>query len=210
MEGDADDPPTNVPLERWRRGDEAAFGEMFARFRPTLLAWIRAHAAWPFASKHCEADDLLQEVWMRALPAAKSTFENRGKGAFLAFLRPIVDGAVSDAARRMSAQKRGGGAVAPLATNYDAPDAAGPGRAAPETPTGFARRNELAKRARELCNDDQYRAWDLVDLQGCSFDEAAAAMGRTPAAVRGLVHRARTRIALDLEDDPNAEPRHGD
>jgi RNA polymerase sigma factor (sigma-70 family) len=206
MGSQAEDPPTNVPLEQWRSGDGDAFRVLFERCTLKLQQRIRAHRAWPLVAPHCEVDDLLQEVWLRALAAAKATFEYRGHGSLQAFLQPIADGVVTDQARRITAHKRGDGAVQALATNFDAPDVAGPGRAAPETPTGIARKNELTVLARTHLNEIEFRAWELVDMQGLSSLEAARILECTDSSVRGSLKRARAKLATLLDEEPNAAP----
>lgn len=204
----ADDDPTRVPFERWRNGDDAAFAHLHLRLTPLLRARIRRNRAWPLLAAHWDLDDVLQEVWARALPAARTTFEDEGRGSLLAFLGAIADREVFDLARRHTAKKRGNGGPQHLATDFDAPDAARHGRSAPETPSGIAKANELTDLARAVLSERELAAWELVEMQGYSPDEAALALRcKSGSAVRGLMLRARAKLASALSDDgPNAGP----
>ena len=85
-------------LERVRAGDEGARERLFARFLPMLTRW--AHRRLPGGARDLhETDDLVQVTLMRAL-ANLSTFESRGEGAFLAYLRQILLNQIRDEARR--------------------------------------------------------------------------------------------------------------
>ncbi|HEX5051941.1 MAG TPA: sigma-70 family RNA polymerase sigma factor [Planctomycetota bacterium] len=207
----SNDNPTRIPFERWRNGDDEAFAALHTRFTPLLRARIRRHRAWPLLANHFEADDVLQEIWARAVPAAKSSFCHNGEGSLLAFLSRVADREVIDLARRHRAQKRGRGGPASLATGFDAPDATRPGRPAPTTPTGHARLSELRAMARTLLSDREHEAWDLVEIQQYSAEEAAIALQCSASAVRGLLLRARAKLVACLSDvPPNANRRAGD
>lgn len=199
MGNQAEDHPTRVPFEQWKGGDDAAFAQLHLRFTPLLRARIRRHPAWPLLASQCELDDVLQEVWARALPAAKTTFRIEGRGSLLAFLGAITDREVVDLARRQKAKKRGGGTTRSLPTGFDAPDTPRSGRSAPETPTGAAKVHELTALAHAVLTEREFSAWDLVEMQGFSPDEAALAMRcKSASAVRGLLLRARARLAAQL------------
>jgi RNA polymerase sigma factor (sigma-70 family) len=202
----ADDNPTELPLEQWRAGDGAAFAQLEQRFQPLLRERIRRHRAWSLLVPHCDLDDVLQEVWVRALPAARTAFHNRGRGSLMAFLGTIADHVVIDLARRGTARKRGEGKAQSPASNFDICDAARPGRSAPVTPTGFARTNELTALARTALSEREFAAWELVEMQGFGPDEAALALRcKSSSAVRGLLLRARAKLAAQLPDEgPNA------
>jgi RNA polymerase sigma-70 factor (ECF subfamily) len=97
---------TQLLLERARAGDEAARERLFARVLPPLRRW--AHRRLPAGARDLhETDDLVQVAVMRAFKNLDK-FENRGEGAFLAYLRMILLNAVRDeirgAVRRGSAR----------------------------------------------------------------------------------------------------------
>src|ERR1051325_6054169 len=107
MPASSEDNPTRVPFERWKNGDDGAFAELHMRFTPLLRARLRRHRGWPLLAGHFQLEDVLQEVWARALPAVRTGFRAAGPGSLLAFLGKIADRAVIDLARRHRAQKRG-------------------------------------------------------------------------------------------------------
>jgi RNA polymerase sigma factor (sigma-70 family) len=85
-------------LERVRDGDTRARERLFARFLPVLTAW--AHERLPRGARDlAETDDLVQVTLARALRRV-DTFEYRGEGAFLAYLRQILLNAARDEVRR--------------------------------------------------------------------------------------------------------------
>jgi len=190
--------PTRVPFEKWKGGSEEAFAELHVRFTPLLRARIRRHRAWSLLARHFELDDVLQDVWARAVPAAKATFKQAGPGSLLAFLGKIADREVIDIARRHRAQKRGRGGPESLATDFDAPDGVRPGRAGPTTPTSHARVAELKTLARAVLGEREHEAWDLVELRQFTPEEAGLAMRCSDSSVRGLLLRARAKLVARM------------
>jgi RNA polymerase sigma factor (sigma-70 family) len=96
--GHADLESTAALLERLRDGEEAARERLFARVLPSLTRW--AHRRLPSSARDlAETDDLVQVTVMRAL-ARLDSFEARGEGAFLAYLRQILHNLVLDELRR--------------------------------------------------------------------------------------------------------------
>jgi RNA polymerase sigma-70 factor (ECF subfamily) len=104
-----DSPPrpveaTSVLLERLRSGDAAAREQLFARMLPALRLW--AHRRLPGGARDLhDTDDLVQVSLARAFHHIGS-FESRGQGSFLAFLRRVLLNAVRDEIRR-SARRPG-------------------------------------------------------------------------------------------------------
>ncbi len=94
------DSATAVLLDRVRSGDGAARDHLMARFLPLLQRWARGRLP-AYARSSAETDDLVQVSLVRAL-ANVERFENRGEGAFLAYLRRILLNAVRDEIRRAS------------------------------------------------------------------------------------------------------------
>ena len=81
-------------LERVRGGDDAARERLFVRVLPALTRW--AHRRLPAGARDlAETDDLVQVTLTRAL-ARLDSFESRGEGAFLAYLRQILLNLVRD------------------------------------------------------------------------------------------------------------------
>lgn len=192
--------PTVVHIDRWKRGDEAAFSTLHARFSPLLRARVRRSRVWPLLDGHQQVDDVVQEIWARALPALRERFVDQGRGSFGGYLGKLADRTMIDLARIHRAAKRGNGEVArTLQTDPGRSAAPCPGRAVLETPTSHARASELMQLAREELNDREYEAWDLVELQEFKADEAGLAMRCSGSAVRGLVMRSCAKLAARLD-----------
>ena len=196
-----DDCPTEFHLERWKGGDEAAFAAIESQLTPRLRVRIQQNPAWPLLERQFEIDDVLQDFWTHAVPAARKTFKHLGPGSLLGFLGEILDRKIVDLVRRMTAKKRGRGVVDRLATGFDAPDRGSFGRSAPETPTGNARFSELVERARALLTPDEFDLWYRIEIQSQSSHEVAASAGRTSSAVRSTLMRSRAKIAAALARD---------
>lgn len=98
------DEPTAVLLRRARSRDESERGaareRLMARFLPRLQRWARGRLPQGARSR-AETDDLVQLTLLRALRQVDD-FENRGDGAFLAYLRQILLNAVRDEIRHVS------------------------------------------------------------------------------------------------------------
>ncbi len=75
-------------LQLVREGDERAEEQLFCRFLPKLKHWARGRLPMD-ARSLTETDDLVQTTLMQAFKRIKS-FEHRGEGAFLAYLRQIL------------------------------------------------------------------------------------------------------------------------
>ena len=89
---------TSVLLMRARQGEPLAREELAGRYLAILKRW--AHGRLP-AKVHgyVDTDDLVQSTLARAFQRL-SQFEQRGEGAFLAYLRQILLNQIRDEARR--------------------------------------------------------------------------------------------------------------
>ncbi|MBL9078403.1 MAG: RNA polymerase sigma factor [Planctomycetes bacterium] len=192
-------PPTAKLLARWRSGDEQAFGELAERLSPLLESRIRRQPGWRSLQGHFQINDVLQDVWARALPAVRGKFDCVGRGALLGFLCTVADRTIVDLERARRSQKRGGGDVSRMPTGYE-PAAAMPGAPAPESPTSRSRFSELACIAREVLTEREHEAWELVEVHGFTAEEAAVPMNCSSSSVRGLLLRSRAKIIRRLGD----------
>jgi len=97
-DGAAPHETTAVLIARARAGDTPAGQRLLARLLPVLRRWARHR--FPARLRDArDTDDLVQDVLLRAFRRIDQ-FENRGEGAFLAYLRQILLNAVKDEARR--------------------------------------------------------------------------------------------------------------
>ena len=91
-------------VERFRAGDEAAFGQLFAVYRPRLAVLIRYKLSEPLRER-VEVDDILQDVFFAASKDIRS-FTYRSPGSFMSWLSRIADHLIADEARSAARQKR--------------------------------------------------------------------------------------------------------
>jgi len=192
---------TAAHVTRWQAGDEIAFAALHERFTPLLRERVVRSKWWPLFASRAQVDDLVQEIWGRvSAERTKRSFEPRGQGSFLAWLSQVAKNTLNDLGRKEIAQKKGEGAEAvPIDTRSGARPAARHGLAPPTTPTSAARVAELDAIAREELSEDEYLAWNLLDVQSYTSEEAGVlVLDRSAAGVRGLLHRARLKLMRRL------------
>ena len=183
-----EDPETTADLlSAVRRGDSEARERLFERCMPRLQQW--AHRRLPtWARDIADTDDLVQVTLIRAL-ARVDTFEARGEGAFLAYLRTILLNAVRDEIRRGGRRPR----LDPLDDDLPSPVAA--------PLEELVGRDHLRRYDAALDTlDEAPREAVILRLEyGMSFREIAEAMGKpSEDAARMVVQRALERLAGEL------------
>ncbi len=180
---------TALLLELVRSGDDSARERLFARYIPVLTRW--AHQRLPRAARDLsETGDLVQVTLVRALGRLGS-FESRGEGAFLGYLRQILLNAIRDEARRAATRRSTG----PLHDGL-----VDPGPTALEEAVGrdAVRRYEAGL---ERLTVAQREAVVLKVELGWSNAEIAAALGKPSVdAVRVLLARALVDLAEAMDE----------
>lgn len=195
-EGDPE--ATGELFRRLRGGDEAARERLFARCLPRLQRW--AHRRLPLHYRDiADTDDLVQLTLLRAFRHLDS-FEWRGEGAFLAYLRSILLNAVRDEVRKSATRSA----------------AAQASEARPET---VAPAGELSELERLIHKDQMHRyeaALDrLPERDRCALilrlefeldyrELAQAIEAPGPDAARMAVQRARARLVQMLQSESAA------
>lgn len=161
------------------------------------LRLLLSHLASPALRARMELDDLVQEVFVRAisapgLPAA--TGEDEGDAALWRFLIPVARHSVIDAARAMRAAKRDG---RPARLGHSSWSVAGP-RASqilsrswgPSTRVAATELERELEARFDALSPEHRRVLGLRQFEGLSARETAARMGRGEAAVHSLYRRA--------------------
>jgi RNA polymerase sigma-70 factor (ECF subfamily) len=176
-----------------RTGDETARNRLLARYLPRLRRW--AHGRLPANARSLEdTDDLVQETLLRALRRLDQ-FEVRWEGAFLAYLRRILQNRIRDEIRHL---RRSG---TPQALTGSIPD-----RVA--TPLEKLIGQEAARRyevALEQLTELQREAFVMRIEMGFSHRQVAHELGSTTDdAARMLVARALARMATLMGRDDEA------
>lgn len=190
-DGTKPDEPTAVLIAKARAGDTPAGQRLMARLLPVLRRWARHR--FPARLRDArDTEDLVQDVLLRAFRRIDS-FEHRGEGAFLAYLRQILLNAVKDEARRAG---RGPGAL--LSLDERTADAA---PSPVERAIGTDRLRKFEEALATLPEEQQQAVVLRVEF-GYSYARIADALAKpSPDAARMMVARALADLAGRIERD---------
>ncbi len=196
------DPKTETDGELVRRargGSATALRALFERHEPALKGFL--HRRLPAGLRRKVApEDILQEAWLVA-NARLAEFEDRGEGAFRAWLMRIAEFKLREAVRAyLGTRKRAdvrevsrGGRPDTSAFLGDSP-----------SPSEVAQGNEMrdaAAKAMATLPDDYREVLRLVQVEGLTLKLAAERMGRSHEATKKLYGRALARFAALLGHD---------
>jgi RNA polymerase sigma-70 factor (ECF subfamily) len=179
-------------IERFREGDETAFSQLFAKYRPRLAVLIH-YKLGASLRERVEVDDILQEVFLAASKDI-GNFTYRSPGSFMSWLSRIAEHVIVDEARSQARQKR---RAAEVVRFRSAGNPGGPEPVDSETPSRILMQKEVTKdllgRLDALAPD--YRDVILMaKVEGLSSAEIAERMGRSREAIAVLLHRALQRL----------------
>ena len=179
---------------------EQIAGEALERFRTYLHLLARAHLQNQRA--RIEASDVVQQTLLNA-HARRDQFRGRSDAELAGWLRQILKHNLADAMRDLGRGKRDVARERPLENVDDSFSRADAWLAAAQSsPSQHAvKAEELLRMADALSQlpEPQCEAIVLHHLQGCSLAEVADTMGRTTAAVAGLLHRGLKSMRQVLE-----------
>ena len=186
-------------MERARKGDEDAFVRLCALHEAALRRRIERRLS-PGIRRRISSSDVLQEAQMIAL-GKLADFEDRGDGAFRAWLGRIVDLKTQELIRfHAGAEKRAisGEATRGHRATLDAMRGRGP---TPSQVAMGAEMRDAAERAMNALPESYREVIHLIQGEGLMLAEAGERLGKTREAVKGLYARALGRLAraLDLE-----------
>jgi RNA polymerase sigma-70 factor, ECF subfamily len=174
-------------IRRARGGDQDAFAELVAANSEPVYGALRR-----FGLDHGEADEVAQEVFLRAWRGLPG-FQQRAR--LSTWLYRI---AFNEAQRRLS--RRGPPTIEPeaeagdpIASLADAPERE------PEARALDRELDRVLDRQLMALPPDWRAAVILRDIEGLSTDEAAAVVGVRPAAFKSRLHRGRMRLRELLE-----------
>ena len=177
-------------VERFRRGDEAAFEELFRRYREAIHA-----VAWRFCGDAEEALDITQEAFIRAFRHAG---EFRAESGFYSWVRRIATNAAID---RHRAKRDGNSAALEEETLAEQALAPGAARLAEEDPAGQAAGKELAaalEAAMDGLGPEHRQTLVLHAHEGLSYKEIAETMNCPIGTVMSRLFYARQTLAEKL------------
>ncbi len=196
----SDGTTTGDLLSRAKHGDHEAERRVFGEHIERLRARARRHPRSRALRAHVTEDDLVADVFVRALSSGLlDRFDDRGKGSLERLLAAVLDNVIKDALRRTRTRKRTADRpVFSMSALDPGLETATPACQQP-SPTSLARVEELLARARDLLDEYSWQVWSAVEVGGVEPVEVARRLGITPSAARGVLSRARKRVFADLE-----------
>lgn len=172
-------------VDRAANGDGEAFARLYDRYKRNV--WELSY--YLCQRDHHEAEEAMQETFLKAW---RSLRRYRGAGTFKSWLLTICRNVCIDRVHRaperpLALERCGGDQIADRAAGSGPVDA-------------IVLRTTFA-----ALPCDEREAWFLVDVQGCTSEEAALVVGtRAASTVRSRVTRARAQILDALGDDAEA------
>jgi RNA polymerase sigma-70 factor (ECF subfamily) len=175
-------------LRRMKDGDAAAAEALYARYLAPLQRWARGRL--PSAARGgVDTGDIVQETLVRVLQRVE-TFEDRGPGAFFAYLRQALLNRVRDEARKVARRPQEGGLL----------EAPSPDPSPVEIAIGAERLARFERALATLPPDDREAVLARLEL-GFSYAQIAEALGKPSAdAARMAVSRAILKLAQELAE----------
>jgi RNA polymerase sigma-70 factor (ECF subfamily) len=184
--------PLDAAMERYARGEDAAFEELYDRLAPRLLAYLLRQTR-----DQARAEDAVQQTMLQ-IHRARGRFAPGAQAVPWAFA--IARRLLIDMHRRTGREvvaKDADESALELLVALDAPA------------DDVAIANELAHRiAKVLAKlpENQRVAFELIKQEGLSVAEAADVLGTTVAAVKLRAHRAYEALRDALGDIGRKEP----
>lgn len=179
-------------LQRWQRGDEAAFQELFPMLYGELRRLAQSYLTHEPAAKTMQGTALVHEAYIRLL--GQSGVNWQGRNHFFAIAAQAMRRILVEHARRQKAAKRSGGGV--LSLDEMLP-----------LGTDFSDYSDLDEALNRLAELDERRA-KVVELRffgGMSGEEIASHLGLSPATVQRDWVIARAWLYRELQP-PSGEP----
>ena len=194
--GEQDPPPSPASLSsiellrRAREGDDAALDRLLQRYLPTLRRWAGGRLPL-WARERVDTDDMIQDTVVKTL-ATIETFEHRGEGALLAYLRQALRNRIVDEVRRARRQ--------PRRDEIDA-DPLDPAPSPLEQSIGRQAAERYDEALNRLSEQDRQAVVTRIEL-GLDYDEVARALDKPSRnAARMAVSRALVRLAHEMEHE---------
>lgn len=188
---------SSLPLVTRAKGhDNAAIEALLVRHLPGLQGWLRLRMGTLLRARETP-EDLVQSV-AREVLADFGEFEWRGEAAFRHWLYVKAQRKLVDKARFVAAECRSPARELP---GHDGSEGLLARVAAGLTPSRELQSHEALLRIEQAFGElpaDYQEAISLQKLCGMDYGEIAARMQRSEGAVRNLVHRGLSRLALRL------------
>jgi len=191
-------------IETCLAGDSSAFGALVLRYQDRLYGSILMMVSSPE-----DARDLTQEAFVHAFRRLDSF---RGDSAFYTWLFRIAINATISFRRRMARRKTTSIETAREVMGEEPRDVRPD--AAPSSRIEIQEQQQLVRSALAELSEEFRQAIVLTELEGLSYEDAAAMAGCPIGTIRSRIHRARNelreklRLLLRNDDDDESEARH--
>jgi RNA polymerase sigma-70 factor (ECF subfamily) len=192
------DGPSDL-IVRAVKGDHLALGQLLVEHHDWLANRLLAHIPMWLRSE-ISPDDVIQESYVNVIRSI-GQLDTRTIAGLRAWLASIVDNELLDRLRNHQCLKRGHGRLAAHLEEWDAERIDGDRLARDESPSGSERRREAVAAVEMKVSDlpaEQREAVRLHYLGTETIATTANTMRRSPAAVRGLLQRARCALRKTL------------
>jgi RNA polymerase sigma-70 factor (ECF subfamily) len=186
-------------IKRAQRGDSDALCALAESYQRRIYAIARQ-----FCRDQATAEDLSQEVWLKAFKSLQSF---RGQASFYTWLRHIAVNTFLDHQRKAKYRQRDAGStgVAPMENISD--HTSSPATAIADVEEALHRKIFAAKVADALARlPPRQRLMLLLKHQdGMTYEEIADIFGCSAGTVKKALYRALTRLRRSLSVEPRAE-----
>jgi len=181
--------------------DAQPFECSIEKYRSYLLLLARIHARRVLGAKVAPSD-IVQETFLKA-HAHRDQLRGKTEQEWAAWLRAILSNTMAEAVRRFNGPMRDIRLEETIDdTSHRLEQWLADSQSGPEQQ---AQRGELLNRLAFLLGnlpEDQRTALELKHLQGLPVSEVAVEMGRSPAAVAGLLRRGLAALRELLQESP--------
>ncbi len=185
------------------QGDEAALQQLLLADYAQLADYVRPKIPVPLRAV-VDVEDILQVTFIHVFRGLAS-FRTGDAAAFQAWMRSIADARLTDAIRAATRQKRGGdrkrvdaGPVDTSQSFLNLLDLLSDQKRSPSRSAAAHEAVEALQVALAGLPDDQREAIWLRHIENRSLEDVVEIMGRTEAAVRGLLHRGKKALGESL------------
>ena len=198
-------PPTEAQLVELARGGSAEAFQALCKHYEKRIQTRLAHQLKGPILRTVSIADVLQDAYVTA-HARLGDFEDRGEGAFGAWLTRIAELKAREAVRRyVAVEKRDVRRELSRGARLDTGRFPGRGPTPSEVAVGKERGEAIHQAVADL-PDDYRTILFLVRVEGMTLKHAAEIMDRSHAATKKLYGRALSRLASLVNLDPRDRP----
>ncbi len=180
-------------LDAARGGDRDAILRLIQRHEPRLRKLVHERLGARLREK-IATSDVLQSAYLDLLKDFGG-FRGGTTDEFVAWCAHLIENNIRDKAKFFEARKRQPPGVAPVEA-LESRIAPGPG---PHSLNALFEDLQIVHAALSRLSDDHRAVIQLKAVHGLSHEEIAARLGRTEAAARILLVRARAALLLEIE-----------